>query len=221
MSSLVGLAALWGACVTFIGPSLFTTEGRAFWVGLWSLLYAYIPVCLGLVRDGFMACVSAFGHCLSWCSCCRRKRGNDDKKDGKKDRKVLDLKKGNIHESNQGSRPETDDTAPRKDAVLSLRTQAKLSQAPSGSKSDVPVRSAASTSVSSSVPTTGYGLPAQSRRHPNPRGTAQPLGTNLGQAFDRPGKALAHWKGKEKEKDKNKDKTARTVALAVQELKLQ
>ncbi|KAK7403914.1 hypothetical protein QQX98_010321 [Neonectria punicea] len=193
MSSLVGLAAFWGACVAFFGPSLFTADGRAFWGGLWAFFCFYLPIWTKWLGHCLMAC----GEALCWaclrlynylccCGCCRKGR----KGDGKDDRKMRDLKMGGMTELNQAPKPGTSNEAPRSDGV----TPAQRHKAPSGTRSNVPARPTPSTSASPSVSTTGHGLPAQGRRPTIPRGTVQPLGTNLGQAFDRPGNALAQGK---------------------------
>ncbi|KAK7425615.1 hypothetical protein QQZ08_007938 [Neonectria magnoliae] len=169
--------------------------------------------CLKACAEALRVACADLYDCLCCFSCCRKRR----KGDGKDDRKMRDLKMGSVTELNQVPGPGTSNEAPRPDGV----PPSQRHKAPSGTSSNVPARPTAPTSASPSVSTTGYGLPAQDRRNPNPRATVQPLGKNLGQAFGRPGRALAQGKGKGKEKEKEKGKATGAVGLAIKELKMQ
>lgn len=205
MSSLVGLAALWGACVAFFGPSFFTSDGRKFWKGLWKLLKDVWPP----VKKFLKRCGEALSECCQAVNCCCPKR----------QKAVVDDAKNNLNGSRSTPDPSTTTTSASDTATATGTNFGPLSLLVRPSPQELPaptVSPAVIPSVSSRIPTIGFGLPAPGRRHPIPRETVRPLGTNLGQAFHRPGKALAQGKGK----DKDKDKITMKVAVAVKELKL-
>jgi hypothetical protein len=194
MASLVGLAAFWGALVAFFAPSLFTKEGRAFWVGLWGLLKPYLCLCWAKVKKVSKVFAKWFYCCYRFChGCCcpDRKSGNHD------------LKRGEIEDSdsrapspedNPAPLPDVDSTAP--DTSASTRAPPTINVTPwtpSHTKINVEVRPGMSTSVSTRDLKPG-GLSAQSRRSPYIK--VQPLGVNLGQDFTKPGRALTQGKGK-------------------------
>ncbi|KAH6981646.1 hypothetical protein BKA56DRAFT_672451 [Ilyonectria sp. MPI-CAGE-AT-0026] len=173
-----------GCCVAFFGPSLFTTDGRKFWKGLWKLLKVVWPPAKKLFED----CGKDFGRalsecCLAVCCCCCPKR----------QKAVVDDAKNNLNGSRSSTDPSTTATSVPDDTPTGTTTNSGSfpllvrgsSQEQEDSTVSRTVSPAVLPSMSSRIPTISFG-----RRHPIPQETVRPLGTNLGQAFSRHGKAL-------------------------------
>ncbi|KAH6984072.1 hypothetical protein EDB80DRAFT_734452 [Ilyonectria destructans] len=114
-SPLVLLAALWADILVFLGPSLFTEQGRAFWVALWAFLcnrlppwWAFVSCWISVsgwvstwVLAPFLAVCRFIGRlccCLCPCGCGRHAdNGNDNNNDNhNNDRQDNDLKRGSV-----------------------------------------------------------------------------------------------------------------------------
>ncbi|KAH6989668.1 hypothetical protein BKA56DRAFT_611922 [Ilyonectria sp. MPI-CAGE-AT-0026] len=160
---VVGYSALRAALVVAVSNSLLTEQGRAFWTGLWALLFdpeeGWLTPCWVWVKA-----LPVWGWIKALCCCCcRRHRGASTVEDGSESGT-------NLRELAR-TRPDPVSTA-RSDSVSVPGTTTGTVPAPTGTRSPPPP-------------------PSVQPRSSGMRPQVQPLGQNLGQAFIRPGKAIS------------------------------